>query len=232
MRFLGCPAMLRPYGCGEGLRRGDTLGRPRSTAACGKRAGQCLAPTEESIRSVYFSPPLLSPGVSPSAPECPRPIHRNLLKASLSLMTVGDEKEETPEPAILFVLKFCSWAEPVPESAAGPGSVLLVRAGELARPRRFGSRLGPPSAAGLFARALSSRASLDRSLFVLRLCWGPELSALMLLLRMSDNVLDALLMVGNCARAPELQQTRANPAVESAVKARIVLLPLLGMSAA
>jgi single-stranded DNA-binding protein len=44
----------------------------------------------------------------------------------------------------------------------------------------------------------------------------------MLLLRTSDNVLDALLMVGNCARAPELQQTRANPAVESAVKARIV----------
>jgi hypothetical protein len=41
-----------------------------------------------------------------------------------------------------------------------------------------------------------------------------------------------LLMVGNCARAPELQHTRANPAVESAVKARIVLLPLVGMSAA
>jgi hypothetical protein len=41
-----------------------------------------------------------------------------------------------------------------------------------------------------------------------------------------------LLMVGNCARAPELQQTRANPAVESAVKARIVFLPLVGMSAA
>ena len=169
-----------------------------------------------------LQPASSSPGVSPTAPECPRPIQRNLLKASLSLTRVGDEKEEKPEPAILFVFKVCSWAEPVPESAAGPGSVLLVRAGELARPRRFGSRLGPPSAADLFARVLSSRASLDRSLFVLRLCWGAELSALMLLLRMSDNVLDALLMVGNCARAPELQHTRANPAVESAVKARIV----------
>jgi hypothetical protein len=169
-----------------------------------------------------LQPASSSPGVSPTAPECPRPIQRNLLKASLSLTRVGDEKEEKPEPAILFVFKVCSWAEPVPESAAGPGSVLLVRAGELARPRRFGSRLGPPSAAGLFARVLSSRPSLDRSLFVLRLCWGPELSALMLLLRTSDNVFDALLMVGNCARAPELQQTRANPAVESAVKARIV----------
>jgi hypothetical protein len=224
--------MPRPYARGEDLRRGDPSGRPRSAAACRKRARQLPRPYGGINTQRLLQPASSSPGVSPSAPECPRPIQRNLLKASLSLMPAGDEKEEKPEPAILFVLKVCSWAEPVPEPAAGPGSVLPVRAGELARPRRFGSRLGPPSAAGLFARVLSSRASLDRSLFVLRLCWGPELSALMLLLRMSDNVLDELLMVGNCARAPELQQTRANPAVESAVKARIVFLPLVGMSAA